>query len=202
MSATLNITVPDSTVVHFEPSKLRMNDEEFFEFCQLNPELRIERSSEGDITVMAPTGGTTGRQNAKLIARLTNWAEEDGTGQVFDSSTVFILPNGAGRSPDASWIRNDRWTALTPRQQQQFPPLCPDFVVELRSATDSLKLLQEKMAEYIENGAQLGWLIDPLDRRVHIYSPGARPQTLENPAEVPGEPLLRSFRLDVTSIWD
>lgn len=179
-----------------------MSDEEFFEFCQLNPELRIERSSEGDVNVMAPTGGTTGRQKAKLIARLATWAEEDGTGQVFDSSTVFILPNGAGRSPDASWIRNERWNALTPRQQQQFPPLCPDFVAELRSETDSLKSLQEKMAEYMENGVQLGWLIDPLERRVHVYSPATEPQTLESPAKVSGEPLLTGFRLDVASIWD
>lgn len=201
MSATLNITVPDSTVVHFDPSKLRMNEEEFFEFCQLNPELRIERTSEGDIIVMAPAGGTTGRQNAKLIARLTNWAEEDGTGQVFDSSTVFILPNGAGRSPDASWIRNERWNALTEREQQQFPPLCPDFVIELRSVTDSIRVLQGKAAEYIANGAQLCWLIDPFEHRVLVYRPNDDPETLENPTEVSGEPLLKDFSLGIQTIW-
>src|SRR6185503_733040 len=141
MSATLDISVPEPVVVHFEPSKLRMNDDEFFQFCQLNPELRIERTSEGDIIVMASTGGKTGRLNAKLIARVANWAEQDATGQVFDSSTEFILPNRAGRAPDVSWVRNERWQALTKKQQEQFPPLCPDFVVELRSPSDTLKTL-------------------------------------------------------------
>jgi len=202
MSATLNITVPESVVVHFEPSKLRMNDEEFFEFCQLNPALRIERTSEGDIIVMAPTGGKTGRQNAKLIVALGNWAVKDGTGQVFDSSTEFILPNSAGRSPDASWIRNERWNSLTAKEQEQFPPLCPDLVVELRSRTDSLADLKSKMDEYINNGAQLGWLIDPLERKVNVYRPGAIPEVLDDPKEVSGEPLLPGFVLDVQALWD
>src|SRR5436309_7762845 len=202
MRATLNITVPESVVVHFEPSKLRMNDEEFFEFCQLNPALRIERTSEGDIIVMAPTGGKTGRQNAKLIVALGNWAVRDGTGQVFDSSTEFILPNRAGRSPDASWIRNERWNSLTAKEQEQFPPLCPDLVVELRSRTDSLADLKSKMDEYINNGAQLGWLIDPLERKVNVYRPGAIPEVLDDPKEVSGEPLLPGFVLDVQALWD
>src|SRR5919108_3409803 len=128
--AILSITNP--LVVLFDP-KFRMNDEEYFHFCQLNRDLRIERTSQGEIIVMAPTGGKSGQQNAKLIARLTNWAEQDGTGQVFDSSTEFILPNRAGRAPDVSWVRNERWNGLTEKQQEQFPPLCPDFVVELRS---------------------------------------------------------------------
>jgi Uma2 family endonuclease len=202
MSATLNITVPESVVVHFEPSKLKMNDEEFFEFCQLNPELRIERTSEGDIIVMAPTGGKTGRQNAKLTVAIGSWADRDGRGQVFDSSTVFILPNGAGRSPDTSWVLNERWNSLTPREQEQFPPLCPDFVVELRSLTDPLRTLQEKMAEYVANGAQLGWLIDPIERQVHIYKPGFAPENLNDPRQISGEPLLKGFMLDVQSLWD
>ena len=202
MSATLNITVPESVVVHFEPSKLRMNDEEFFEFCQLNPALRIEPTSAGDIIVMAPTGGKTGRQNAKLIVALGNWAVKDGTGQVFDSSTEFILPNSAGRSPDASWIRNERWNSLTAKEQEQFPPLCPDLVVELRSRTDSLADLKSKMDEYINNGAQLGWLIDPLERKVNVYRPGAIPEVLDDPKEVSGEPLLPGFVLDVQALWD
>lgn len=202
MSSTLNITVPESVVVHFEPSKLRMNDEEYFEFCQLNPELRIERTTEGDIVVMAPTGGKTGRQNARLTAALWNWAINDGTGQGFDSSTEFILPNRAGRSPDASWIRNERWNALSEKQQEQFPPLCPDFVVELRSRTDSLKSLQAKMEEYIANGAQLGWLIDPLERKVHIYRAGAPAEILDDPETVCGDPLLNRFVLDVRSLWN
>jgi len=202
MSATLDISVPEPVVVHFEPSKLRMNDDEFFQFCQLNPELRIERTSEGDIIVMAPTGGKTGRLNAKLIARVTNWAEQDATGQVFDSSTEFILPNRAGRAPDVSWVRNERWEALTEKQQEQFPPLCPDFVVELRSPTDRLKTLIKKMEEYIANGAQLAWLIDPVERKVHIYRPGAPVEVIDDAKQVSGEPLLKGFVLDVQPLWD
>jgi len=202
MSATLDISVPEPVVVHFEPSRLRMNDEEFFMFCQLNPELRIERTSGGDIIVLAPTGGKTGRRNARLIAAFGSWAEKDGTGQFFDSSTEFILPNGAGRAPDLSWIRNERWLALTERQQEQFPPLCPDFVVELRSKTDSLRSLTAKMEEYIATGAQLGWLIDPLERKVHIYRSGTAVESLNDPATVSGEPLLKGFVLDVQVIWD
>jgi Uma2 family endonuclease len=202
MSATLDISVPEPVVVHFEPSKLRMNDDEFFQFCQLNPELRIERTSEGDIIVMAPTGGKTGSQNAKLIVAFGNWAEKDGSGLFFDSLTEFILPNRAGRAPDLSWIRNERWHALTEKQQEQFPPLCPDFVVELRSPTDRLQTLVAKMEEYIANGAQLGWLIDPLERKVHIYRPGATAEIMDEAKEVSGEPLLKGFVLDVQSLWD
>lgn len=202
MSATLNISFPEPIVVHFEPSKLTMSDEEFFEFCQLNPELRIERSSEGDIIVMPPTGGKTGIQNVKLIVALGSWSEKDGTGQAFDSSTEFILPNTAGRSPDASWIRNERWSSLSEKEQEQFPPLCPDFVVELRSRTDSLKTLQSKMDEYIANGAQLGWLIDPIERKVHVYRPGRTSEILNDPETVSGDPLLKNFVLDVRQLWD
>jgi len=202
MSATLDISVPQPVVVHFEPSKLRMNDDEFFQFCQLNPELRIERTSEGDIIVLAPTGGKTGSRNAKLIVAFGNWAAKDGSGLFFDSSTEFILPNGAGRAPDLSWIRNERWLVLTEKQQEQFPPVCPDFVVELRSATDRLQTLIKKMEEYIANGAQLGWLIDPLERKVHIYRPGATAEVMDDAKEVSGEPLLKGFVLDVQSLWD
>lgn len=202
MSATLDISVTEPVVVHFEPSKLRMNDEEFFQFCQLNPELRIERTSGGNIIVLAPTGGKTGRRNARLIAAFVNWAEKEGSGQFFDSSTEFTLPNGAGRAPDLSWIRNDRWFALTEKQQEQFPPLCPNFVVELRSPTDRLATLRTKMKEYAANGAELGWLIDPRERKVHIVRPGLDPEVLENPQQVSGEPLLKGFVLDVQVLWD
>ena len=202
MSSTLDISVPEPVVVHFEPSKLRMNDEEFFEFCQLNPELRIERTSGGDIIVMAPTGGKTGRRNARLIVAFGSWAEKDGRGQFFDSSTEFILPNGAGRAPDLSWIRNERWLALSEKQLEQFPPLCPNFVVELRAPTDRLEALRTKLQEYVANGAELGWLIDPLERMVHIFRPGLDPEALENPLQVSGEPLLKGFVLDVQALWD
>jgi len=202
MSATLNLSVPDSVVVHFDPSKLQMNDQEFFEFCQLNPDLRIERSSKGDISVMAPTGGKAGRRNAKLIARLVVWAEQYATGQVFDSSTVFTLPNSAKRSPDVSWVSNQRWDALTPNQKEQFPPLCPDFVLELRSRTDSLAELEAKMEEYLSNGAQLGWLLDPFERKVHIYRAGTDVEILDDPETVSGESVLEGFVLEVRSLWD
>ncbi len=202
MSATLNLSAPDSVVVHFEPSKLQMNDQEFFEFCQLNPDLRIERTSKGDISVMAPTGGKTGRRNAKLIARVVVWAEQDATGDVFDSSTVFTLPNSAKRSPDVSWVSKNRWDALTQNEKEQFPPVCPDFVVELRSRTDSVAELQVKLEEYIANGAQLGWLIDPLERKVHVYRPGLAAEILNDPETLSGEPLLKGFTLDLRSLWD
>lgn len=201
MSAIVNQSGRPFTV-HFEPSRLMMSDEEFYEFCQLNPDLRIERTSEGDLVVMAPTGGKSGIQNARLVARLMVWAEQDGTGQVFDSSTEFILPNRAGRAPDLSWVRNERWNALTEKEQERFPPLCPDFVVELRSQTDRLSELTAKMEEYIANGAQLGWLIDPLERSVHIYKPSAEPQLLAAPQEVSGDPVLKGFVLELDSIWD
>lgn len=189
-------------VFDFSPLATKVSDEEFAELCRRNPELQMERTSEGELVIMSPTGGKPGRRNAKLITQGTIWAEQDGTGQVFDSSTLFTLPNGAKRSPDLSWIRNERWEALSPEQQEQFPPLCPDFVVELRSKTDSLKSLTEKMEEYIANGAQLGWLIDPFGRRVHVYRPGLVAEILDDPETVSGEPLLNGFILEVRTLWD
>ena len=210
MSATFNLSIADPLVlsisnpveVYFDRSKFRMNDDEYFHFCQLNRNLRVERTSEGDIIVMAPTGGKGGIQNAELLVAFGNWAKRDGSGRFFDSSTEFILPNRAGRAPDLSWVRNERWNSLTEKEQEQFPPLCPDFVVELRSKTDRLKNLQVKMEEYTANGAQLGWLIDPLERKVHIYRPASEPEVLDDPENVSGEPLLKGFVLDVRSIWD
>ena len=199
---TTAIGLSNGFVVDFSPLATKVSDEEFAELCRLNPELQLERTSDGDLVIMAPTGGKTGRRNAKLNARVTTWAEQDGRGQVFDSSTLFILPNTAKRSPDVAWVRNDRWNALSPQEQEQFPPLCPDFVVKLRSRTDSLKTLKEKMDEYISNGAELGWLIDPLERRVHIYRADGASEVLEDPKEVSAEPLLRGFVLDVQALWD
>lgn len=189
-------------VVDFSPLATRVSDEEFAELCRLNPELQFERTSEGELVIMAPTGGKTGRRNAKLMIAFGLWAERDGTGQSFDSSTLFSLPNSARRSPDLSWVRNKRWNALTAQEQDEFPPLCPDFVVELRSRTDRLTTQQEKMEEYIANGAQLGWLIDPLERKVHIYRADAGTEILDDPQAVSGEPLLKGFVLDVQSLWD
>lgn len=203
MTATLTPTEKHANmlVLHFSPPLRRLSDDEFFDFCMANNDLRIELTSEGDLIIMPPTGGKTGIRNSKLTGRLANWAEEDGTGQSFDSSTVFSLPNGAKRSPDLSWVRNERWEALTGKEQEQFPPLCPDFVVELRSRTDSLKTLKRKMEEYIANGAQLGWLIDPFEKKVHIYRPNSAAEVLDNPQTVSGELLLPGFVLDVQAIW-
>jgi Uma2 family endonuclease len=200
MSTT--IALHNGLVVDFSPLAAKVSDDEFAELCRLNPELQIERTSAGELVIMAPTGGKTGRRNVRLILAFGRWAEKDGTGQSFDSSTLFALPNGARRSPDLSWIRNERWDALAPQQQEEFPPLCPDFVVELRSRTDRLTTLQEKMEEYIANGAQVGWLIDPLERKVHIYRPGAAAEVLDDPKEVSGQPLLKGFVLDVQALWD
>src|SRR5882724_8783739 len=157
MSTT--IALENGLVFDLSPLVSKISTEEFVELCRQNPQLRIERTSEGDLIVMAPTGGKTGNRNAKLIFAFGVWAENDGSGQFFDSSTVFSLPNGAQRMPDLSCIQNQRWEALTSDEQEQFPPLCPDFVVELRSKTDRLNTLRAKMEEYTVNGAQLGWLI-------------------------------------------
>ncbi|MDX6530009.1 MAG: hypothetical protein QOH41_2299 [Blastocatellia bacterium] len=200
MSTTF--ALENGTVVDFSPLATKVSDEKFAELCRLNPELQIERTSEGEVVIEAPTGGKIGLRNAKLTLALGLWAESNGTGQSFDSSTLFSLPNGARRSPDLSWIRNERWEALSPEQQEQFPPLCPDFMIELRSKTDSLKSLTEKMEEYIANGAQLGWLIDPFERKVHIYRPGMAAEILNDPETVSGDPLLKGFVLQVRALWD
>jgi Uma2 family endonuclease len=189
-------------VLHFSPLLKKMSEQEFYEFCRLNPDLNIELTSEGDLLIMPPTGGRSGLRNAVLGARLTMWTLEDKGGRAFDSSTLFTLPNGAKRSPDFAWVANERWDALTEEEQEQFPPLCPDFVVELRSRTDTLKNLRQKMEEYIANGTQLGWLIDPQERRVYVYRPGAAVEQWDDPRAVSGEPLLRELELQLQEIWD
>lgn len=196
------IGLNNGLVVDFSPLATKVSDEEFADLCRLNPELHFERTSEGELVITAPTGGKTGRRNAKLTVAFGVWAEQDGTGQNFDSSTLFTLPNSAKRSPDLSWVRNERWNALSPKEQDEFPPLCPDFVVELRSRTDSLRALKEKMEEYISNGAQLGWLIDPFELRVYVYRANAAPEVLEDPVDVTGEPLLKGFVLNLRALWD
>ncbi len=203
MSQTLEHTATSpapSLRLHFGEF-LRMNDAEFFEFCMRHKDLRIERTKEGDLIIMPPTGGKTGRRNSYLTMKITAWAEEDGTGVTFDSSTCFTLPNGAVRSPDVSWVRRERWNALTSDEQEIFPPLCPDFVIELRSRTDSLSTLQEKMEEYRANGAQLGWLIDPKERCVYVYRPQEQVEQLDDPQTLAGDPLLPGFVLEVARLW-
>lgn len=177
-----------------------LTDEAFYELCRSNPDVKFERTATGELIVMSPTGGETGDRNRRLTQRLGNWTDEDGTGLSFDSSTGFKLPNGSERSPDASWVRGDRWAALTPEQRQKFPPLAPDFVVELRSASDDLNPLQAKMQEYIENGVQLGWLINPQDQQVEIYRAGRPVEILQSPQSLSGESVLPGFTLDLSRI--
>jgi Uma2 family endonuclease len=184
------------------PSDLQMTDEQFFDFCQVNHDLRIERNQFGDISIMPPTGSETGNRNFNLAGQLYVWAEKDGTGICFDSSTGFILSTGAERSPDVSWIKLDRWNNLTSKQQQKFAPICPDFVIELRSSSDNLQPLKEKMEEYMkEPGIQLGWLIDRKNRKVYIYRPGISEEYLDNPATIIGESVLPGFVLNMSKVW-
>ncbi len=174
--------------------------DELFQFCSANRDLHIERTADGEIIIMPPTGAETGRRNADITAQLVVWAKRDGSGVAFDSSTGFLLSNEAERSPDAAWVRKERWDALTSEQKKKFAPLCPDFVLELRSPNDTLEDLKLKMAEYVACGARLGWLVDPEERRVHVYGPGGC-SVLESPEHVSGDPELPGFVLDLRSIW-
>lgn len=180
---------------------MEMDDEQFFQFCQANRDYRIERTAEGDILVMSPEAASSGRGSFRLSYYFETWAEKDGSGQCFGSSTGFILPNRAMRSPDIAWVLNERLKTVSDEDWNKFLPLCPDFVLELRSPTDRLRLLQDKMQEYIANGARLGWLLDPVAKQVHIYRPKTRPKLLDNPAEISGDPVLQNFRLEVPKIW-
>ncbi len=181
---------------------LQMDNDQFFEFCQLNRDWRIERTAEGELIIMPPTGWATGSSNLRIGSSLLIWADQDGTGVASDSSTGFILPNGATRSPDAAWVRKSRLAAFTKEQRNKFLPLCPDFVIELRSPSDALATLQDKMHEYIANGAQLGFLIDPIEHRVYIYRPGTAAVCLDNPVTISGDPELPSFILSLANVWD
>ncbi|OKH41858.1 hypothetical protein NIES2101_33595 [Calothrix sp. HK-06] len=184
------------------PSSYKMTDEQFFEFCQVNRDYRIERNKFGEISIMSPTGGKTGNRGGNIFGQLWVWAQNDGTGLTFDSSTGFILSTGAERSPDASWMKLERWNNFNDEQQEKFLPICPDFVVELRSASDNLKPLQEKMEEYMgEDGIKLGWLIDRKNRKVYIYRPGMSVECLDNPDTVSGESILPGFVLNMSLVW-
>ena len=182
-------------------SVIDMTDDQFFQLCQNNRELRFERNANGELIIMSPAGGETGNRNGRLNQQLFNWTDADGTGIAFDSSTGFKLPNGADRSPDASWIKLERWDALTDEEKQKFPPICPDFVIELLSPSDSLKTTQEKMQEYIDNGVRLGILINRKSRQVEIYRPGKEVEVLDSPATVSGEDILKGFVLNLGMIW-
>ncbi len=192
---------PAGLLVHLRPV-VELTEDQFFDFCQINQELRIERTAEGDLVIMPPEGGETGNRSILLGMFLTQWALQDGTGVTFGSSTGFILPNGAMRAPDVAWVRRSRLTALTPDQKQKFLPLCPDVVVEIRSPSDRLNSLQEKMQEYLDTGAQLGWLIDPPSRTLYVYRPNRPVERLEHPAAIAGDPVLPGFSLDLQIIWE
>ena len=183
-------------------SLIEITDEQFYQLCQANRDLKFERTAKGEILIMPPTGSETGGRNAGLTAQLWLWNQQTRLGKSFDSSTGFRLPNSADRSPDAAWVRRDRWDALTAIQKRKFAPICPDFVVELCSPNDDIEDVQAKMQEYLANGIRLGWLIDPETRRVEIYRPHQPVEILHNPATISGEEVLPGFVLDLQPIFE
>jgi Uma2 family endonuclease len=190
----------NALTINLEPI-FELTDEKLFQLCQQNRDLRFERGAQGDITIMAPEGSDTGMRSIEFGADLVIWNRRKKLGVAFGSSAGFILPNGAMRSPDVSWITKERWEALTPEQQSRFAPICPDFVIELMSPSDSLSLTQAKMQEYQDNGARLGWLINRRDRQVEIYRIGQPIEIVESPIAISGEEVLPEFVLELRSIW-
>jgi len=180
---------------------INITPEQFYLICQKNPELKLELSAEGELMIMPPTGGETGKTNASITAQLWLWNEQKRLGEVFDSSCGFILPNRAQRSPDASWIEKKRWESLSATLREKFIPLCPDFVIELLSPTDSLKATQEKMQEYLDNGCTLGWLINRQKQEVEIYQPNKTVEVISRPTTLSGGDLLPDFVLNLAKIW-
>jgi Uma2 family endonuclease len=183
-------------------SVVQLTSEQFYKLCEENRDLQLERNANGELIVMPPTGGETGKSNSKFNLQIGLWNEQTELGEAFDSSTGFTLPNGANRSPDASWVEKSRWEALTPEQREKFIPLCPDFAVEILSPTDSLKKTQEKMQEYMDNGCRLGWLINRKKREVEIYRPGQEVEVLQSPLTLDGEDVLPGFVLNLQKIWN
>jgi Uma2 family endonuclease len=181
---------------------IELSDDEFFEFCQLNRDLRIERTAEGDLIVMSPSGSESSYRNLEICVQLRAWAKKNGTGVAFEASAGFTLPDGSMLAPDASWVRRSRLAGLTREQKRKFLPLCPDFVVELRSPSDRLSDLQEKMQQYLRNGAQLGWLLDPESRTVYVYRPDQPVEDLVGPSQLAGDPELPGFVLELAQIWE
>ena len=179
---------------------LQLTDDQFFELCRLNRDLRIERTAQGGLSIMSPAGGDSSALNAEITIQLGTWAKRDGTGRTFDSSGGFVLSDGAVRSPDAAWVSRARLAALSVEQRTKFLPLCPDFVIELRSPTDSLPALQDKMREYVANGARLGWLVDPPGAQVFVYRPDAPVERLAEPDSVSADPVLPGFRLEMDEL--
>ncbi|MGB8701760.1 MAG: Uma2 family endonuclease [Thermosynechococcaceae cyanobacterium] len=180
---------------------INLTDDQFYQLCRNNPDLKFERTAHGELIIMPPTGGETGRRNLKISQQLGIWTDHDGTGVAFDSSTCFRLPNGADRSPDAAWIQQKRWDALTPVQRETFPPICPDFVIELMSPSDMLNAVRAKMQEYMDNGARLGWLLNRKTQQVDIYRANQAMETFQSPASLSGETVLPGFILNLSTIW-
>ncbi len=189
-----------SVVVRLNPI-LQLTDAQFLDVCRANPDVKFERNSKGELVIVAPTGGETGSYNSELNADFVFWNRRTKLGVVFDSSTCFRLPNGADRSPDVAWIQKDRWNSLTLKQQKQFPPLAPDFVLELVSPSDSFADAQAKMREYVENGVRLGWLIDPETRQVEVYRQNQAVEVLQAPSRLSEESVLPGFVLNLDSIF-
>jgi Uma2 family endonuclease len=199
MAGARTIATEDFLIMEItlDVQSVQLTDEQFDQLCQHNPDWRIEQTAKGELIVMAPVGGESGQREASFIGRLFIWNDQTKLGQVFSSSTIFRLPNGGKRSPDAAWVLNERWDALTPEERRKFPPLAPDFVIELRSATDDLAILQAKMQEYLDSGVRLGWLINPQEQQVEIYRLGAAIEILKLPIDLSGEDVLPGFILSV-----
>lgn len=200
-SEIIQQTYFDEIKLEFGSFLKKMNDREFLQFCRDNDDVLIEMNAEGDLEIMPGTGGLTDKKNSYLNRKLGNWAET-GTGVVFDSQTFFRLVNGAKRMPDVAWVKSERWASLSREEKEEIVPFAPDFVIELRSRTDVLKDLQEKIREYVENGVSLGWLISPQTKQIFIYRPEKEVEILENPSEISGEPLLQGFVLNLKEIWE
>ncbi|MBD1854073.1 MULTISPECIES: Uma2 family endonuclease [Leptolyngbya] len=181
---------------------VHLTDEQFYQLCLHNPEWDIEQNAKGVVIVMSPVGGESGSREMDAGGELYLWNKQTQLGKVFSSSTLFKLPKGGKRSPDAAWVESSRWQALTPDQRKKFPPIAPDFVIELRSATDDLKTLQEKMQEYLESGVRLGWLLNPQDQQVEIYRQGQAKEVKPLPTILSGEDVLPGFELTVDRFTD
>ncbi|MEO0458555.1 MAG: Uma2 family endonuclease [Cyanobacteria bacterium P01_A01_bin.114] len=182
-------------------SLTNLTDQQFYDLCRAHPDVKFERTPGGYLLIMPPTGGETGNRNLEIGADFAIWNRQAQLGVLFDSSTCFKLPGGGNRSPDLSWVAKDRWNALLPEQKETFPPIAPDFVLELMSPSDTLTEAQAKMEEYLLSGVKLGWLINRKLRRVWIYRPGIDPQVLENPATISGEAVLPGFTMNMQTVW-
>jgi len=181
---------------------IEMSDDQFYQLCRANPDVKFERNAKGELIIVSPTGGETGNFNVEIAADFVIWNRQTKLGKVFDSSTCFKLPNGANRSPDVAWIKQERWNALTPKQKEKFPPIAPDFVLELMSPTDSLQVIRQKMQEYMDNQVKLGWLINPKNRSVEIYRQGQDVEVLQSPPVLLREEVLPGFVLNLSFLWD